>query len=113
MATGGLFTILTNGGKQDTLLMASEFLREKLLRSKQKRIELYGKDSEESIPSISEIEETHILFTNAHFKPFASIGFEYRKQQPTAGSTNLGDTVTFAIPQFGDFFHDNHRGRGI
>ena len=27
-------------------------------------------------PTLLDIEKTHILFTNAHFKPFAAIGFE-------------------------------------
>ena len=43
---------------------------------------------------------------NAHFKPFAAIGFEYNKVRPQSGTTSLGSGVTFSIPQFGDFFHD-------
>ncbi len=30
-------------------------------------------------PTLSDIEKTHVLFVNAHFKPFASIGFEYNR----------------------------------
>jgi Major capsid protein N-terminus len=46
------------------------------------------------------------LFTNAHFKPFAAIGFEYNKTTPQSGSTSLSSNLIFSIPQFGDFFHD-------
>ena len=59
----------------------------------------------DSTPTLVDIEKTHILFTNAHFKPFAAIGFEYNKVRASSGSTNLGSTVQFSIPQFGDFFH--------
>lgn len=45
-------------------------------------------------------------FVNAHFKPFAALGYEYNKVQNTAGSPRFGNNVTFSIPQFGDFFHD-------
>jgi hypothetical protein len=53
-----------------------------------------------------DIEKTHILFTNAHFKPFAAIGFEYNKTTASSGNSSLGSDVTFSIPQFGDFFYD-------
>jgi len=43
---------------------------------------------------------------NAHFKPFAALGYEYNKVQNTSGSPRFGNNVTFSIPQFGDFFHD-------
>ncbi len=60
----------------------------------------------DSTPTLLDIEKTHILFMNAHFKPFASIGYEYNKQRPQSGVSILGSEVTFSIPQFGDFFHD-------
>jgi len=43
---------------------------------------------------------------NAHFKPFAAIGFEYHKVNPDSGGATLGSEVRFSIPQFGDFFND-------
>ena len=45
-------------------------------------------------------------FVNAHFKPFAGIGYEYNKVKPGSGQTQFGGTVQFSIPQFGDFFND-------
>jgi len=57
-------------------------------------------------PTINDLERTHIIYVNAHFKPFAAIGYEYNKVRPQSGTTSLGGGVTFSIPQFGDFFHD-------
>lgn len=45
-------------------------------------------------------------FVNSHFKPFAAIGFEYNKVKSNTGSAQYGGSVTFSIPQFGDFFSD-------
>lgn len=82
MATGGIFTIITNDGKQDRMLMATALLHDRLDRiwRYKKAQNPAAKDDDVSVlPSLIDIEKTHILFTNAHFKPFAAIGFEYNK----------------------------------
>lgn len=43
---------------------------------------------------------------NAHFKPFAAIGYEYNKVRANTGTPQFNGSVQFSIPQFGDFFHD-------
>lgn len=103
MATGGIFQLITNDGKQDRMLMASELLTTRLAAAEQTR-----KDNKlaDTTPTLYDIERTHILFTNAHFKPFAAIGFEYNKVTTNSGSATLGSQITFSIPQFGDFFND-------
>ena len=109
MATGGIFTIITNDGKQDRMLMATALLHDRLdriWRAKKAVNPSAADDSVTVLPSLIDIEKTHILFTNAHFKPFAAIGFEYNKVRPTSGNTSLGQVLQFSIPQFGDFFHD-------
>jgi hypothetical protein len=103
MATGGIFTIITNDGKQDRMLMATALLSKRLSDINQLK---GGGDSLAALPTLLDIEKTHILFTNAHFKPFAAIGFEYNKVKATSGNPSLGSTIQFSIPQFGDFFHD-------
>ena len=104
MATGGIFQLITNDGKQDRMLMATALLNKRLRLIEQAR----ASDPliADSTPTLLDIEKTHILFMNAHFKPFAAIGYEYNKQKPQSGSAVLGSEVTFSIPQFGDFFHD-------
>lgn len=57
-------------------------------------------------PTLFDLERTHILYVNAHFKPYAAIGYEYSVTKPSSGTTTLGGSVQFSIPQFGDFFHD-------
>ena len=103
MATGGIFQLITNDGKQDRMLMASALLKQRIDAARARRI---ASGASDCTPTLYDIERTHILFTNAHFKPFAAIGFEYNKVTPTAGSSSLGSSVQFSIPQFGDFFND-------
>jgi hypothetical protein len=103
MATAGIFTLITNDGKQDRMLMATELLKHRLHTIKQARSAAGLKDT---TPTLLDIERTHVLFMNAHFKPFAAIGFEYHKVNPDSGGATLGSDVRFSIPQFGDFFND-------
>jgi len=107
MATGGIFTLITNDGKQDRMLMASALLEERMAAVKAYKKSVNGGElsDPQNQPTLLDIEKTHVLFTNAHFKPFAAIGFEYNKVQPN-GTATLGSVVTFSIPQFGDLFHD-------
>jgi hypothetical protein len=103
MATAGIFTLITNDGKQDRMLMATELLKRRLKSVKAARQAAGMKDT---TPTLLDIERTHVLFMNAHFKPFAAIGFEYHKVNPDSGGATLGSQVRFSIPQFGDFFSD-------
>jgi len=103
MATAGIFNLITNDGKQDRMLMATDLLRSRLGAIKQARAE---SGMSNTTPTLLDIERTHVLFMNAHFKPFAAIGFEYQKVHPDSGGANLGSQVRFSIPQFGDFFND-------
>lgn len=89
--------MITNDGRQDRMLMASDLLKKRIA-------EIKGPLGKGEV-TLNDIEQTHILFTNAHFKPFAAIGFEYNKVTATSAGT-LGGSVQFSIPQFGDFFHD-------
>lgn len=107
MATGGIFQLITNDGKQDRMLMASALLKSRIDNARKIRIERGDSDP---TPTLYDIERTHILFTNAHFKPFAAVGYEYNKVTQQSGSASLNTTttskITFSIPQFGDFFCD-------
>lgn len=104
MATGGVFQLITNDGKQDRMLMASEMLRNRLdtIRAKRRA----NPAIRDETPTLLDIERTHVLFTNAHFKPFVAIGYEYNKVNTGAGAVALGSEIQFSIPQFGDFFND-------
>lgn len=101
MSTGAVFTIVTNDGKQDRLIMATALLEKRLSAIREAKA-----GSEDPNPTLMDIEKTHLLFVNAHFKPFAAIGFEYNRVQPTSGNPQYGSRVQYNIPQFGDFFCD-------
>ena len=103
MSTGGIFQLITNDGKQDRMLMASQLLMTRLVEIRRMRSAAGVRDP---TPTLVDIERTHVLFMNAHFKPFAAIGYEYNKVRPQSGSAIFGSTIQFSIPQFGDFFND-------
>lgn len=107
MTSGGIFTLIANDGKADNLIYATKLLNTRIGQIKQQNAQS-GQD--DPSPTLSEIERTHMLFVNAHFKPFVMIGFEYMKSKPqTAGmKLNVDSTslLKYNIPQFGDFFSD-------
>lgn len=105
MSTGGIFQLITNDGKQDRMLLATGLLNQRLLQIESMRAQ--NPNIQDPTPTLVDIERTHILFMNAHFKPFCAIGYEYNKVAIQSGAARLGATgVQFSIPQFGDFFND-------
>lgn len=107
MTSGGIFTLIANDGKADNLIYATKLLNTRIAQIKQQNVQ-GGQD--DPSPTLSEIERTHMLFVNAHFKPFVMIGFEYMKSRPTTAGMKLNVDSTsllkYNIPQFGDFFSD-------
>src|SRR3989344_5633115 len=102
-STGAMFTLISNDGKADRLVLATPLLLQRIkeimhMRARQGKADI--------TPTLLDIERTHILYINAHFKPYAAIGFEYNKVKPQASGVALGSSVTFSIPQFGDFIYD-------
>lgn len=82
--------------------MASKSLVERI-----KDIEAYRRQvGDEPLATLPDIERTHVLFTNAHFKPFVAIASEYCIEPPSSGNTSLGGQLTFKLPNFGDFVAD-------
>ena len=103
MSAGAVFKLIANDGKADRMIMATKLLNQRIkdVMCARRRA---GKS--DITPTLVDLERTHILYVNAHFKPFAAIGYEYNKVRPQSGVPSLGGGVTFSIPQFGDFFHD-------
>jgi len=79
--------------------MATDKLSARLFGIRQQRAGMKEED-----PTLADIEQTHVLFVNAHFKPFAAIAYEYNKV--SLSNVTLGSEIQFSIPQFGDFFND-------
>nr|QIJ58136.1 structural protein p72 [African swine fever virus] len=103
MASGGAFCLIANDGKADKIILAQDLLNSRISNIKNVN-KSYGKPDPE--PTLSQIEETHLVHFNAHFKPYVPVGFEYNKVRPHTGTPTLGNKLTFGIPQYGDFFHD-------
>lgn len=104
MATGGVYQLLINTGMQDKLLTATSLLNDRLREIR--RVRCKNPAIRDTTPTLADIERTHLLFINAHFKPFVAIGYEYQVTGPQFGIVNFGGEIVFSIPQFGDFFHD-------
>lgn len=103
MSAGGVFTLIANEGRTDRLLLATALLNQRIhdiqcARRRSGKMDCW--------PTLVDIERTHVLFMNAHYKPFVAIGYEYNKVKVQNGTPGFGTTVTFSIPQFGDFFFD-------
>jgi hypothetical protein len=103
MSTGSVFRLIANDGKADRMILATALLRQRITDIISAR---RNANKQDLTPTLIDLERTHILYVNAHFKPFAAIGYEYSKVKPQSGSPNLGGSVTFSIPQYGDFFYD-------
>jgi hypothetical protein len=103
MSTGAVFKLIANDGKADRMLMATKLLNQRI---KDVMCARAAAGKADVTPTLVDLERTHVLYMNAHFKPFAAIGYEYNKVRAQSGNAALGAGVTFSIPQFGDFFHD-------
>src|SRR5271154_5604534 len=103
MSAGAVFKLIANDGKADRMIMATKLLNQRIkdVMCARKRA---GKA--DITPTLVDLERTHILYVNAHFKPFAAIGYEYNKVRANTGTPQYGGSVQFSIPQFGDFFND-------
>lgn len=104
MSTGGIYQLIANTGRQDQMILATELLNKRLREIK--RIRCKNPAIKDKTPTLVDIERTHLLFMNAHFKPFCAIGYEYQSIPVSEGMMGFGQTVTYSIPQFGDFFND-------
>ena len=93
-------------GKQDELIFADSLLQSRIKASKERRAKMIQSNvpGVSPYPSLNEIEETHILFTNIKCKPFVKMAMEYSRTPKS--NVSLSSQVDFDIPQFGDFFSD-------
>jgi hypothetical protein len=113
MSTGGVFTLITNSGIQDRLLLASDALKKRIekveiLRKNKAVINTKAIDidlADSWAPDVYMINKSHNLFVNCSFKPFVACGFEYNKIQPN-GRVLFGNDIKFTLPVFGDFVND-------
>jgi hypothetical protein len=103
MSAGAVFKLIANDGKADRMIMATELLNQRIKDIMCMRA---SQGFPDPTPTLVDLERTHILFVNAHFKPFAAIGYEYNKVKANTGNASWNGSVQYSIPQFGDFFSD-------
>ena len=108
MATGATFTLVSNDGRMDQILFATNLLNDNITNIRNRKRAAGETDVN---PSLIDIERSHVLFPNAHFKPSVAMGLEYFKI--SANNVNLGNEVQLSIPQYGDFFADMVLNVGI
>jgi hypothetical protein len=103
MSAGGIFKLLASDGRSDRMLHATDLLNARIrdIMCQRKSAGL-----EDVTPNLADIEKTHILFVNAHYKPFAAIAYEYTKVRAQSGTVTFGGQVLFSIPAYGEFFSD-------
>lgn len=101
MSTGAVFCLISNDGRMDQMILANQLLRENIAAIKQQRA---AQGQEDVNPTLNDLERTHVLFVNAHFKPYVAIAFQYFKA--SYNNAGFGQQVSISIPQYGDFFAD-------
>ena len=105
MSKFGLFNLITKVSKQDKLLINEELLLDRLIQIRKFRKK---KNIQNVFPTFVDIEDTHILFINSHFKPYVNICFEYYKELSDIDIdlSKKNNIYTFNINTFGDFISD-------
>lgn len=75
MSTGAVFKLIANDGKADRMIMATKLLNQRI---KDVMCARRRAGKADITPTLVDLERTHILYVNAHFKPFAAIGSIFR-----------------------------------
>lgn len=98
MSSAGVFTLVSQDDTTDSYFTAYSYLENRLRG-------IYNTTG--VLPTIADIEQSHILFVKSKYYPYVSIASEYAK----VGGSNfvLGQTgpeLSFTLPTFGDFTND-------
>lgn len=99
MSRGSIFQLITQDDYTDKYFTAIDLLT--------CRLKAIGKNR---VPTMKDIEQTHILYIKSNYTPYVSVVSDYVKTSSCSNSTNkLGQSegvVEFAIPNFGHFTSD-------
>lgn len=102
MSTGGIFTLITNDGKQDEMLLARKMLRHRLREIRANKMNMNFKDTD---PNIDDIEQTHYFPLVGHFKPLVAVAQEYQALTPQS-QIAWNAEASVSIQQFGELLID-------
>jgi Large eukaryotic DNA virus major capsid protein/Major capsid protein N-terminus len=118
--SGPVFNLISNTSKADNLLYAQEYLTSRINDIIKQRSghgvytdaellalpkkDKYLKIDDYILPNLNDIDKSHSTFVNSVYKPSIPVATEYIKIQGT--SPQFGSTITFQLPQIGNFIAD-------
>lgn len=73
MSAGAVFKLIANDGKADRMIMATKLLNQRI---KDVMCARRRAGKADITPTLVDLERTHVLYVNSHFRPFAAIGYE-------------------------------------
>lgn len=98
MSSASVFTLITQDDITDSYFTAYDYLESRLKKIQQKT---------GGLPTIQDIEKTHIVFVKSRYYPYVAIASEYCK---IGGSSHIlgktGPELSFTLPSYGDFTND-------
>ena len=100
---GGTFQLMSlTNSKLGMLLTSTPLLNRQLARAAKAKRRM----GEDPTPTLADVERTHIVHVNPHFKPYVDVALEYLTQSSKSGFNSWDNHIDFEIPQMGDFFSD-------
>ena len=98
MSASGVFIIISNDGKADRLINGTDVLDQQIWAIKdQKTQQLMSQGqavtAQNTLPTIREIEETHLVPFQAKFKPPVPVAMEYQKVIAGAAINSFGQSL--------------------
>lgn len=105
MSDLGPHILSVNDGNFDEMVMLKTLLYRRIGEIKEKRAAA-GYIGYDQMPTVSDIEMTHVIIPRNSFKPFVPISSQYMRCPMTSGNLTWGGTVGFQIHNSGDFLWD-------
>jgi len=116
--SSGVFQIVSNTGRSEKLLMATDYLENRirfLIKNRDPKIteqilltlpenDKYLNVSNSILPSFIEIEKSHNTFINSAYKPHIPLATEYIKT--SYSNPKFGESVTLNLPTIGNWTSD-------
>ena len=103
MFNGSYYILSNNIGRMDNIILSTKLWKTRYYQIHKYR---YVKGFEDPLPSIKDLERTHIFHFIARFKPHIGVAFEYSKISPQSGSYSLGGHANFDVSLNCDFVND-------
>lgn len=101
MSSGGIFQVINNNGKADRMITANDWLTKRLQVIRNSR----RAANQSPTPTIADIEHSHVVFVNSHYKPYCTLAFEYFRT-PTSSQRQWGSECVWPLNHYGDFVND-------